>query len=217
VIITVTGKVLNNTGNSGLDAGQVATFVNSELKRFFTRDINFDNGIKWHVTMNANFTAATTMDDVAESDHLISLNDETEYTTKTGRNAIGVAALGGKIAHVSKASKGGGCSRSTPDYTRMGMVATHEFLHNMGLDDMYDKPVEEQSPGNYMLAYSLENKNLRNEDVKEAIGSGHNNGSNSSQKSEIKDSNWFSTSNYYTHRSRTAGSNGKVPKIIKSN
>lgn len=217
VNISVTGKVLNNTSNSGLDTKQIANYVNSELGRLFNRDITFENGIKWHVTMEAQFTVANNMDDVKESDHLISINDETEYTTKTGRDAIGVAEIGGKIAHVSYDTKGGGCSAKKPDYTQMGMVATHEFLHNMGLDDMYDKPESEQSPRNYMLGYSPDNNQLRNEDVKNAIGGTHNNGQNYSNKSQITNSNWFNTSNNDPYRKRSAGSGGKVPKIVKSN
>lgn len=97
------------------------------------------------------------------------------------------------------------------------MVATHEFLHNMGLGDMYDIPKSEQSPRNNMLSYSQDNNQLRNDDIVTIIGSSHNNGLNYSNKNEILSSNWFNTSNNDPYEKQTAGSGGKIPKIIKSN
>jgi len=59
-------------------------------------------------------------------------------------------------------------------------------------------------------------RRLSKTDRIDVLNSVHNKGANSSDKSEIKSSNWFNTSNLDPYRSRTVGANGRVPKIVKS-
>jgi RHS repeat-associated protein len=216
--ITVTGKVLNNTKNSGLDTKEIAGFVNSELNSLFNKNFTLFNsngeGFTYNVTMDAQFSVAESMDEVSESDHLISINDLAEGKTQDGRGISGVAELGGRIAHVGYSVRGGGCSGNKPNYSEMGVVAVHEFLHNMGLSDMYDLPKNQQVPGNYMM--DDRGRRLRNSDIREAIDANHNLYPNSSNRSEIQSSNWFNTSNADTYRKATVGQGGRVPKIVKT-
>lgn len=79
---------------------------------------------------------------------------------------------------------------------------------------MYNEPKEYQDPGNYMM--DDRGSNLRRTDKIEALNADHNIGTNYSNKSDIQNSNWLNTSNTDPYRKRTAGSDGKVPKIIKS-
>ena len=216
--ISVTGKVLNNTGNKNLDTKQIADNVNKELNRLFNRSITTTNSngetFSYNMTMDSKFTVANNMDEVSKTDNLLSIDDEEEGKTEDGRGISGIASLGGLIGHVGFYEKGGGCTSKKPDYDYMIHTAVHEFLHNMGVDDLYNKPEKDRDPNSYMDDKG--GRALSLSDYFDALNSEHNRGENSSKRSDIQDSHWFNTSNLNPYRSRTIGSDGRVPKIVKS-
>jgi RHS repeat-associated protein len=220
--VTITGKVLNNTSDTNIDPSFIAGFVNSELARLFDgKLIDYQGGPDIEISLESYFSVAETMDDVSESDHLIVISDDiestaTDYQGNTS-NAVGITKKGEKTSYVKKfdgPSSFGCTSKRNYLYDKMGRIAVHEFLHNMGLDDMYNKQPSEQSPNNYMLKSSPENNQLTNDQIREAVQATHNIGKNWSERTDIKSSNWFDTSEYDSHRERTASKTGKIPKVL---
>jgi len=216
--ISVTGKVLNNSRKENLDVDRITSFLNSELNRLFNKSFTETDAsgrnFTYTFTMESKFTVAKTMDDVSPTDNLISIDDDQEGKTTTGHGLGGIALRGGLIGHVGIATRSGGCKGSIIDYGFMGEAAVHEFLHNMGLGDLYDKPDDQRDPDNYMDDKG--GRSLSHADYSEMMYYPHNQGENSSNKSEITNSNWFDTSNRDPYNHRTVGKDGRVPKIVLS-
>jgi hypothetical protein len=147
VSVGITGKILNNSDYKEIDVSKINAHVTSELERLFEgQKVDPGGTIKWNVTITSNFTTVTNMDQVSASDHLIAIVDDVYYDEGLfSQSTIGVALRNSKIAYVEAAGS------RRPDYHQMGTVAVHEFLHNMGLDDLYNKPKSEQIEGNYMM------------------------------------------------------------------
>ncbi len=158
------------------------------------------------------------MDQVAESDHLIVLVDNTEYGDAV-YDMIGIAELGGKIAYVQADGYSTGFlfnRKWLPDYHQMSTVAVHEFLHNMGLKDLYDEEESKQIPGNYMMRYNPLKvfPTLTVAQLQEAIQSEHNTGTNYSYEGEVRDESGSDTTERDPRKKSTKGKKGKIPKIL---
>jgi RHS repeat-associated protein len=116
--IHVEGKVLNQMGWFG-NGGKVASGINDFYNSLSSSQET--EGAITNITFNVNFSEASSMNEVSESDHLIVLVDDVLGRADPalgGGNAGGLADQPGKIGYVE------GSSVST---------AIHEFGHMMGL------------------------------------------------------------------------------------
>ncbi|MCO5254176.1 MAG: hypothetical protein M9892_07435 [Bacteroidetes bacterium] len=221
VEVTYTGKVLNNSSEE-VDMSKVISGIESEFKRIIeNKNIEFGNGITWNITsVNVNMELVTSMDEVNPSDHLLVFVDEV-HSSKQG-NAIGIASLKGKIAYTEMSGFTPlNCnSKFQPNYDQLIKVSVHEILHNFGLDDMYNDPIDKQIPGNYMLKYGTgksgmgDKPTLTNNQILTLLRATHNQGSNSQSEKKQRRKKWFGTSNYDPQTKKSTGKNGKIPKAI---
>ena len=123
--INITGKVLKQSNGTATARG-VAAGLNGRLnaQRNSTTKKNDDGTTTTEITkMNAQYTAASSMDDVSSSDHLVVITDGVLGDADPdlgGGSAAGIGAVGGQISYVEDA----------------GAVETafHEVGHNLGLD-----------------------------------------------------------------------------------
>jgi hypothetical protein len=122
--IHITGKVLKQ-GSGSTKAGDLAKGLNSRLNAqnsSTSTEDSFGRTTTVNTSIEANFTAASSMDDVASSDHLVVIVDDVEGKADPslgGGDAGGIAKTPGKISYVE--SKGA------------VETAFHEVGHNLGL------------------------------------------------------------------------------------
>jgi hypothetical protein len=216
IMITITGKVLNNT-DKPIDVNEINKGVQDELKRLLdNKSVAATPDFKWNITVKSNFTTVSNMDQVNPSDHLIAIVDE--VTGGGLSDNIGIALVGGKIAYIEAAGHSSfGCNHNwTPNYSQMVTVSVHEFLHNMGLIDMYKLPPEEQIEGNYMMSYDqrIAKPTLTNDQIKQIVQAAQNIGQNFSYPSHKTTNNWFDTSNEDPEKKSTKGKDKKIPRIV---
>ncbi|MCD7972629.1 MAG: hypothetical protein LUG18_08165 [Candidatus Azobacteroides sp.] len=120
ITMNVTGKVLNMSNGGEIDVNEATGRIIAQLEASFSGDLD---GVSF--TTRANLTVASSMNDVAENDHLFVLADISSHKGKTPN---GVAnQLGGKVAFISADYFRG------PWDTTIGnlgpAVAAHEFGH----------------------------------------------------------------------------------------
>ncbi len=123
----IEGKVLklhNGTGSASGLASNLNRRLNSQKQSLSIE--NKLGGTTTHIYgINANFSAASSMEDVKGSDHLVVTVDKVlgDADPKLGGGvAGGLADVGGKVAYVGKNGRGG-----------IMQTAFHEVGHNLGL------------------------------------------------------------------------------------
>lgn len=124
--INITGKVLRQSSGKATAQG-VATGLNARLNSQKTTSDpvkNRDGTTTTTITkIKANFTAASSMNDVSSSDHLVVIVDNVTGKADPnlgGGEAGGLAALGGQIAYIENADA--------------VETAFHEVGHNLGME-----------------------------------------------------------------------------------
>ncbi|MBW4889217.1 RHS repeat-associated core domain-containing protein [Mucilaginibacter sp. HMF5004] len=128
--IHITGKVLDAAGVSSVRAGELAASLNDRYNAQTATDSYKNNdGGTTHITYNvdAKFEAASSINDVKNSDHLVAIVDQVTGKADPklgGGDAVGVARLNGKISYVE----------ATGSLKGMTDIAFHEVGHNMGFD-----------------------------------------------------------------------------------
>ena len=138
--IHATIKVLDVTGKVKDLKGMAEEIQNSIAAAFtgFTKDAVYDADI--------NVTAVTSMDDVAEGDHLIAFVDNVKGKSSKGGPAGGLADFKGKIGYVELGKS---------DW--MVDASVHEFGHNLGLNHTFENPHYKSEPTNNYMSYDRKN------------------------------------------------------------
>lgn len=146
--IHITGKVLD-ASDSYVDVDEVAAGIEVGLNALGSSNTTRwgDNTFVTKISVEAQIEVAQSMDDVADSDHLITIVDNVLGGADPkggGGNAGGLGAMFGKISYIESSSFGSA-----------GMISSgiHEFGHNMGLSHDFT------NPSNHM-SYSSERSGL---------------------------------------------------------
>jgi RHS repeat-associated protein len=132
-VLDVTGKIKDLKGM----AEQIQTSIAAAFTGF-TKDAVYTTDIQ--------VTAVTSMDDVAEGDHLIAFVDDVKGKSAKGGEAGGLADMKGKIAYVEKGKR---------DW--MIESSVHEFGHNLGLRHTFEDPNIKGEPTNNYMSYDRKN------------------------------------------------------------
>lgn len=135
-------KVLN-TSDGSLDTEALIKGFKDDLAAALS---GWDDNMTTRYEADIQVTEVTSMDGVAESDHLIAIVDDVTGAADKGRDAGGRAARDGKIAYVER----GG-------FKWMKEAMIHEFGHNLGIPHTFDENVSlgitdvtADDPSNYM-------------------------------------------------------------------
>jgi RHS repeat-associated protein len=152
-------KVLN-TSDGSLDMDALTKGIKDNLSRGFS---GWDDNMTTRYETDIKVGVANSMDDVAASDHLITVVDDVTGKDAKGGPAGGNAADGGKIAYIENIGS----------VTSMSRLATHEFGHNLGLPHTFEDNairgipgIVPNDPANYMsyssTSYQFAKPQIRN-------------------------------------------------------
>lgn len=147
--IHVTGKVLD-ASDSNVDADEVASGIQNGLNAMGSSNTtrSGDNTFVTNISVDAQIEVARSMDDVADSDHLITIVDNVLGGAEGGGgNAGGLGAMFGKISYIESSSFGSS-----------GMISNgiHELGHNMGLEHNFSDPSNHMSYSSNRSRFSFD-------------------------------------------------------------
>ena len=151
--ITITGKLINFSDND-VDMDEALSKINKHIMESFsgTHNISIDNkmhlGVK--ITTTANFTAAESMEDVSENDHLLVLAEP--GSKNPDASGAGNSFDVGKVAFMDADYFTGWFDTNFGNTGRR--TASHELGHNMGLGHSSNRKnlMRSGGNGNYLSA-----------------------------------------------------------------
>jgi RHS repeat-associated protein len=211
----ITGKVLDlsgvKRGGGGCSrardaAGELANEINSTYNSQSTRDYDDNTNTTTVYNFDVQYSVANSMDDVAESDHLLVVTDDVTGNADPklgGGPAGGVAVNEGKIAYV----------QNTSNFNFLVQSSVHEIGHNMGLNHW------QNGSGNFM-SYDQERWNFDKTGIQSMYYQSRNGDLNkgSNRERSIRSTNnwfWHTSSNQEPYiKNTTAGA--VIPKIVNN-
>ncbi len=119
VTMHVTAKVINKSSDN-INIKSAAKNIASGISKAFGKGITID-GKEYKLQTDIQITGVSSMDDVADSDHLFVMANQDDYRVRGVSNEIG-----GKVIHLNKNDYNG-----IKDKVRS---AIHEFGHTLGLE-----------------------------------------------------------------------------------
>jgi RHS repeat-associated protein len=151
VTMNVTGKVINISSNSKVDVSKAAERISSQIESSFK---GIENGVTF--SSNVDLAAVTSMNDVAESDHVFALTDF-DNSRLSGNLQGHVSDYGGKVAFIDADLFTG----ALDERSNIGPGnAAHEFGHLANLGHA-PKTLMQENPGGIFSMWSTKITNLQ--------------------------------------------------------